>query len=249
MNVLECVGLTKRFGAVVAVDSVDLTVAPNTIHAVIGPNGAGKTTLFNLIAGSVKPTRGTVMLDGQNITRLPPQRVARCGVARTFQITALFLQLSARENIRVSAQALRRDRLNPIFGGRCIAATNEIAHTWLDRLGLMSHADKLAGELSHGDQRLVEVAMALAQSPRLLIIDEPTQGMSIDETQKTIAVLKDVLRQRSMSVLLIEHDMEVVFSLADQIAVMHRGRMLADGSPAEVRSNPDVQSAYLGAID
>ena len=249
MNIVECVGLTKHFGAVVAVDSVDLAVAPNTIYAVIGPNGAGKTTLFNLIAGSVKPTHGTVTMDGKNITGLPPQRVARCGVARTFQITALFPQLSVLENIRVSAQAMRPDRLNPLFGGRCIPATNDIAHTWIDRLGLMSYAGKLAGELSHGDQRLVEVAMALAQSPRLLIVDEPTQGMSIDETQKTVAVLKDLLRQRSMSVLLIEHDMEVVFSIADRIAVMHRGRKLADGTPDEVRNNPDVQAAYLGAID
>ncbi len=249
MNLLECSGLRRAFGAFVAVDNVDLAVREGTIHAVIGPNGAGKTTLFNLIAGTIGKTAGRVRLGGEDISALSPHRVAARGVARTFQITSLFPQLTVRENVRVAAQARLAGRWRLLGGGACRTESEIIALNWIDRLALGALADSIAGELSHGDQRLVEVALALAQSPRLLILDEPTQGMSIEETHHTVATLRTVLRESGTTVLLVEHDMDVVFALADRIAVLHRGRKIADDIPEQVRANPDVQAAYLGEID
>ena len=249
MNLLECSGLKRAFGAFVAVDNVDLAVREGTIHAVIGPNGAGKTTLFNLIAGTISKTAGHVRLGGEDISTLSPHRVAARGVARTFQITSLFPQLTVRENVRVAAQARLAGRWRLLGGGACRAKSEAIAMRSIERLALGALADSIAGELSHGDQRLVEVAVALAQSPRLLILDEPTQGMSIDETHHTVQTLRNVLRETRTTVLLVEHDMDVVFALADRIAVLHRGRKIADDIPERVRANPDVQAAYLGEID
>ncbi len=249
MNLLECVGLKRTFGAFVAVDTVDLAVAEGSIHAVIGPNGAGKTTLFNLIAGTLGKTAGAVRLGGEDISSLSPHHVARRGVSRTFQITSLFPQLTVRENVRVAAQARLPGRWRFLGGGACRVESDLIARRWVERLGLGALADSIAGELSHGDQRLVEVALALAQSPRLLILDEPTQGMSVEETHHTVATLRNVLRETRTTVLLVEHDMDVVFALADRIAVLHRGRKIADDIPERVRANPDVQAAYLGEIE
>ncbi len=249
MSLLECQGLTRSFGAFTAVNAVDLAVEEKTIHAVIGPNGAGKTTLFNLITGTIGKTAGTVRLGGEDISGLTPHRVAARGVARTFQITTLFPRLTVRENVRVAAQARLAGRWHVLGGRACLAESESIAMRWIRRLGMSTLADTAAGDLSHGDQRLVEVALALAQSPRLLILDEPTQGMSVEETHHTSATLRDVLRESGTTVLLVEHDMEVVFALADRIAVLHRGRKIADDVPERVRANADVQAAYLGDID
>jgi branched-chain amino acid transport system ATP-binding protein len=237
MPLLECKGLTRQFGALVAVDAVDMKVEPGEIRAVIGPNGAGKSTLFNLITSVLKPNAGEVIFAGENITGFPVYRVAQKGIARTFQLCHIFPALSARENVRLAAQA--RD-------ARRAAA---IADEALEHLRLTRFADMSADMLSHGDQRLLEVAMAIAQKPRLLMLDEPTQGLSLEETDRAVQILKAMLRAGNLSVLLVEHDMEVVFKLADNITVLHRGRVIADGAPAAVKADAEVRRAYLGGSE
>ena len=237
MPLLECKGLTRRFGALIAVDALDMQLEPGEIRAVIGPNGAGKSTLFNLITSVLKPHAGEVVFAGENITGFPVYRVARKGIARTFQLCHIFPALSASENVRLAAQA--RD-------ARRAAA---IADEALEHLRLTRFADISADTLSHGDQRLLEVAMAIAQKPRLLMLDEPTQGLSLEETDRAVQILKAMLRAGDLSVLLVEHDMEVVFKLADNITVLHRGRVIADGAPTAVKADAAVRSAYLGAAD
>jgi len=229
MPLLELDGLSRRFGALLAVDEVDLHVETGEIRAIIGPNGAGKSTLFNLITSVVKPTAGRVRFANEDITGLPVQDVAQKGIARTFQLCHVFPALSAREN-----------------GDAVLRRSAEEADGALLRLGLEREADTRAGTLGHGDQRLLEIAMAVAQRPRLLLLDEPTQGLSVKETDHTVDILKSMLADRDLSVILVEHDMEVVFRLADFITVLHRGRVIADGSPAAVKESADVRSAYLG---
>lgn len=232
-----------------AVDSVDLVVDAGESCAVIGPNGAGKSTLFAMIAGNLAKTSGRVLLDGEDISALASHAVAARGVARTFQITAIFPGLSALENVRLGLQAHAPRARLPMGGGGVLAAGEAEALRWLDRVGLSGRARVPAGELAHGDQRLVEIAMALAQRPRLLILDEPTQGMSVEETRATVALLARLIAEEQVTVLLVEHDMEVVFALAPRIVVLHRGRKIADGPAGQVRADPAVQDAYLGGLD
>jgi branched-chain amino acid transport system ATP-binding protein len=246
---LECKRLVRRFGALVAVDDVDLTVERGEIRAVIGPNGAGKSTVFNLITSVLKPSAGRVIFAGEDITGLPVHQVAQKGIARTFQLCHVFPALSVRENVRIAAQARDRRRWRFLGGGRVLNSSSAVADAAIERLRLARLADVTAAMLSHGDQRLLEVAMAIAQKPRLLMLDEPTQGLSIEETARAVQILKDMLAEGDLSVLLVEHDMEVVFKLADNITVLHRGRVIADGSPVAVRGNPQVRSAYLGGAD
>jgi len=246
---LECRGLTRRFGALVAVDNVDMTVEPGEIRAIIGPNGAGKSTLFNLITSARRPDAGSVVFAGENITGTPVHRVAQKGIARTFQLCHVFPALTARENVRIAGQARDERRWLPLGGGSVLHRSADVADAALERLRLTRFADVTASMLSHGDQRLLEVAMAIAQKPRLLMLDEPTQGLSIEETGRAIQILKDMLAAGNLSVLLVEHDMEVVFRLADSITVLHRGRVIADGAPAAVRGNAEVRSAYLGGSE
>jgi branched-chain amino acid transport system ATP-binding protein len=234
---LECKALTRQFGALVAVDAVDMKLEPGEIRAVIGPNGAGKSTLFNLITSVLKPDAGEVLFSGENITRLPVHKIAQRGIARTFQRCHIFPALSVRENVRLAAQARDARR----------SAT--VADEALEHLRLTRFADMSADMLSHGDQRLLEVAMAIAQKPRLLMLDEPTQGLSLEETDRAVQILKAMLRAGNLSVLLVEHDMEVVFKLADNITVLHRGRVIADGPPAAVKANAEVKKAYLGGSE
>ena len=249
MPLLECRGLSRRFGALVAVDAVDMAIEPGEVRAVIGPNGAGKSTLFNLITGVLPPTDGDIVFAGERITGIPVHRIIQKGVARTFQLTHLFPALTARENVRVAAQARHADRWRPLAGSALFAATAQAADAALDLMRLAAVADVKAGVLSHGDQRLLEVAMAIAQRPRLLMLDEPTQGLSIEETDRAVHILRDMLSDGGLTVLLVEHDMEVVFRLADKITVLHRGRVIADGPPAAVKANAEVQSAYLGGLE
>jgi branched-chain amino acid transport system ATP-binding protein len=246
---LECKGLVRRFGALVAVDDVDLTVEPGEIRAVIGPNGAGKSTVFNLITSVLKPSAGEVFFAGENITGMPVYEVAQKGIARTFQLCHVFPALSARENVRIAAQARDRRRWRVLGGGSVLERSAAVADEAIERMRLARFADVTAAMLSHGDQRLLEIAMAIAQKPRLLMLDEPTQGLSIEETGRAVQILKDMLAAGDLSVLLVEHDMEVVFKLADNITVLHRGRVIADGPPAAVRGNAEVRSAYLGGSE
>jgi branched-chain amino acid transport system ATP-binding protein len=245
---LELDELTRRFGGLVAVDHVAMRVEEGEVRAVIGPNGAGKSTLFNLITGVLKPTQGGVRFAGESITGLSVPGICRRGIARTFQLTALFPQMSARENVRLAAQAREGRRSQFLGGGAVFAAAARRAETALERLGLSPIAERPAGLLSHGDQRLLEVAMALAQEPRLLLLDEPTQGLSVEETVQAVDTLAGLLSEGRMTVLLVEHDMEVVFRLAHRITVLHRGAVIADDTPDAVRQDPEVQKAYLGGF-
>jgi branched-chain amino acid transport system ATP-binding protein len=249
MPLLECKGLVRRFGALVAVDDIDMTVEPGEIRAVIGPNGAGKSTFFNLITSVLKPNAGQIIFAGENITGMPVHQVAQKGIARTFQLCHVFPALTARENVRIAAQARDERRWRFLGGGSLLSRTAAVADEAIERVRLSRLADVAAAMLSHGDQRLLEVAMAIAQKPRLLMLDEPTQGLSIEETDRAVQVLKDLLAAGDLSVLLVEHDMEVVFKLADNITVLHRGRVIADGPPAAVRANAQVRSAYLGGSE
>jgi branched-chain amino acid transport system ATP-binding protein len=229
---LEARGLTRRFGGLTAVDRVDLDLTAGEIHALIGPNGAGKTTLVSLISGRLLPDAGHIRFEGQDITALPAHARVRLGVAYTFQITAIFPRLSVFDNVALAAQRTAPD----------LAAATRRA---LARVGLDAHADRLAGTLAYGHQRLLEVAMGLALSPKLLILDEPTQGLALSEIEAFKTLVQSIAR--SATVLLIEHNMDVVMDLADRITVLDAGRRLATGTPAQVRADPAVQAAYLGA--
>jgi len=243
---LECRGLVRRFGALVAVDGIDLAVEPGEIRAVIGPNGAGKSTVFNLITSVLRPSAGQVIFAGEDVTGMPVHEVAQKGIARTFQLCHVFPALTVRENVRIAAQARDARRWQFLGGGRVLNRSASAADEAIARLRLTRMADATAAMLSHGDQRLLEIAMAIAQKPRLLMLDEPTQGLSIEETGRAVQILKDMLTEGDLSVLLVGHDMEVVFKLADYITVLHRGRVIADGSPVAVRASAEVRSAYLG---
>ncbi|MGC2415574.1 MAG: ABC transporter ATP-binding protein [Stellaceae bacterium] len=248
MALLELAELTRRFGGLVAVDHVSMRVEEGEVRAIIGPNGAGKSTLFNLITGVLKPTEGRVHFAGEAVTGLSVPRICQRGIARTFQLTALFTEMSARDNVRLAAQARDTRRWHFQGGAAILARAGSRADRALERLGLGAIADRPAGLLSHGDQRLLEVAMALAQEPRLLLLDEPTQGLSVEETEQAVQTLAGLLADGQMTVLLVEHDMEVVFRLAHQITVLHRGAVIADGPPQAIKDNAEVQSAYLGGF-
>ena len=243
---LECRDVSRHFGALAAVDRVSMSVERGEIRAVIGPNGAGKSTLFNVLTGVLPPTAGTVTFKGESLTGLASHEVCQRGLSRTFQLTALFARLSARENVRLAAQGKSPQRWRPLPFGSARVATARAAGHWLERVGLTHVADAPAGLLSHGDQRLLEVAMALAQQPEVLLLDEPTQGLSVEETARTVTLLRGLLSEGGLTVLLVEHDMEVVFSLAHRITVLHQGRVIGDGAPEEIRRLPAVQTAYLG---
>lgn len=248
MALLELDELTRRFGGLTAVDHVSMRVAEGEVRAVIGPNGAGKSTLFNLITGILAPSHGTVSFAGESVTGLSAPRICQRGIARTFQLTALFPEMSARENVRLAAQA-REPRRWQFYGGRAVFETaSERADAALERLGLSAIAHRPAGLLSHGDQRLLEVAMALAQEPQLLLLDEPTQGLSVEETAQAVETLSGLFAEHRMTVLLVEHDMEVVFRLAQRITVLHRGAVIADGLPEAIKQDERVQGAYLGGF-
>ncbi|CAI2931630.1 ABC transporter ATP-binding protein [Aminobacter sp. P9b] len=230
-------GLSRHFGGLRAVDNVDFSIEPGEIRAVIGPNGAGKTTFVNLVCGRYAPSAGTIVFDGEDITDMPAHLRVRRGIAYTFQITSVFANLSAYENVALPVQRTLTD-------GRSRGAVRQGAMEALERVGLTSRAHEQAGALAYGHQRLLEVAMGLALKPRLLILDEPTQGLSDGEIDSFIALVREIARDAT--VLLIEHNMQVVMELARRITVFNAGKILAEGSPAEIRANTAVQEAYLG---
>ena len=243
---LETRGLGRAFGALQAVAGVDLVVQPGELRAVIGPNGAGKTTLFHLISGFLAPTAGRVLFRGDDVTALPAPARCRLGISRTFQITSIFPELSVLENVRIAVQLRTGGNFRFIGGRTLLEATERRARDSLGALGLLDRAEAPAATLPHGDQRRLEIAMAVAQEPELLLLDEPTQGLSPEDTVATVAVIRRLARERGLTIVLVEHDMDVVFDLADRISVLHFGRLIADGTPALIRANADVQAAYLG---
>ena len=247
--VLETRGLGRRFGALEAVADVSLAVESGVLHAVIGPNGAGKTTLFHLMSGLLPPTTGRVLFQDEDVTALPAPARCRLGISRTFQITSIFPELSVLENVRIAVQLKTGGNFRVLGGGALLRATEQRARASLESLGLATRADDLASTLPHGDQRLLEIAMAVAQEPVLLLLDEPTQGLSPEDTAATVAVIRRLARERRLTIVLVEHDMDVVFDLAERISVLHFGRLIADGSPEAIRADPAVQKAYLGGAE
>ena len=246
MSLLEVHGVSKTFGSLVAVNNVDLTVAPGELRAIIGPNGAGKTTFFNLITGFFPPSAGRIMLDGKDITRATAVQRIGMGMARTFQITQIFPELTTRENIQIAAETALGLRLRPWIGRADHAAVEERVEESLVASRLTEQANRLVGELSHGDQRSAEIAMALALKPRILLLDEPTAGMGEQETFQVAGLIRRLHKHTGYTIMLVEHDMRVVFNLADRIMVLTEGTLLAEGTPQEISENPAVQAAYLG---
>ena len=244
---IKVTNLSKAFGALRAVHELSFEAAPRRITSIIGPNGAGKSTAFNLIAGTLRPDAGRVELDGQDVTGAPSYKLARLGVARSFQITNLFFGLSVLENVRLACQSRARRARYLVRLDRLTEPAARAAEL-LEEFALAERADERVGNLSHGDQRRVEIAVAMALAPKLLMLDEPTQGLSVEETGQAVEVLSGLLAEGNMSVLLVEHDMEVVFRLAQRITVLHRGAVIADGLPDEVRLDAVVQTAYLGGF-
>jgi branched-chain amino acid transport system ATP-binding protein len=245
-NLLEVRNVTKAFGSLVAVRDVSLGVPPGELHAVIGPNGAGKTTFFNLISGFFAPSAGHIVFEGRDVTALPPHRRVALGMARTFQITEIFPELPVRENVRIAAEVAAGYRLRPWLGREARSRVDAQVQAVLALAGLESKAGRLVGELAHGDQRAAEIAMALALKPRLLLLDEPTAGMGDQETYEVTALIRRLHRDSRYTIVLIEHDMRVVFHLADRVTVLDQGRLLAQGTPAEIAADDAVQAAYLG---
>jgi branched-chain amino acid transport system ATP-binding protein len=240
--VLVTEGLTVRFGGLTALDRVSLSVASGEIRAIIGPNGAGKSTLFNCLTGVIRPTAGRIVFNGEDITGLPPDRISRKAIARSYQVTNLLPGVTVLENVRVAAQS-RRHSWSLLRHHRAFPDVMARAHAVLESVGLAGKEDELAANLSHGEQRNLEIGIALATEPQLLCLDEPTAGMSVAETHATVELIRRIAQ--NLTILIVEHDMEVVMGLARTITVLHYGQVLAEGSPAEIQANARVQEVYL----
>jgi branched-chain amino acid transport system ATP-binding protein len=241
--VLRTEHLTKRFGGLIAVDRLSFNLAGGRLHAIIGPNGAGKTTFFNLVSGLLSSDSGRVYFLGRDITGLKPHQISRLGIKRTLQIKSVFPQLAVADNLWITAQAGERF-LHPFRSAARDRGTREKVERTLEQIGLSALAQRLAGTLSYGDVALLEIGMALISQPRLLLLDEPTCGMSPAETERAVGKIRELARV--IDIIIIEHDMEVVFGIADDITVMAQGAILASGSPAEIAADERVREAYLG---
>lgn len=243
---LQARSVTKKYGSFTAVEGVDLNVMKGTIHSVIGPNGAGKTTLFHTLTGTVPITAGSILVDGEEISRLPGYKRVQRGLARSFQVTSLFQNLTVRENLRIAAQG--RAPWEALFGWRSPERDDRasvVADELIGRFKLAQAADRAAGVLSHGQQRRLEVAMALAARPKLIFLDEPTSGMGVDDINEMKELIFQ-LKQEGYGILLIEHNMDIVMGISDTITVMQLGRVLVEGSPDAIRNDERVRAAYLG---
>jgi branched-chain amino acid transport system ATP-binding protein len=246
LPILQISNLTKRFGGVAAVSDVSLQVFHQETLAIIGPNGAGKTTFYNMLSGRMHPTAGTIVFQDRDITGMPAHRISRMGVSRSFQINNIFNEMTVRENVEVALTAFHGDSRRWMNIASRNKPIQQEADELLDRLSLTDIASKRAGFISYGDKRLVEIAVVLATRPQLVLLDEPTAGMTPDETQRVTALVKSLAATGDYTFLITEHDMGVVFDVADRILVMHRGENLVLGTPQEVKAHPEVRRAYLG---
>jgi branched-chain amino acid transport system ATP-binding protein len=245
--VLETAGLVKRFGGLVATSDVSLALAPGELHAIIGPNGAGKTTLIALLAGDIPPDAGRILLGGEDVTGRDTAARAIRGLARSFQITSIFGDFTVLDNVAMAVQAHAGHSFRFWEAARDVAALRDPARDILLRIGLAERADRLASLLAHGEKRALEIAMALATGPRVLLLDEPMAGMGPEESRQIVALLRGL--KGSLSILLVEHDMDAVFALADRISVLVYGRIIATGTPEAIRADAAVRTAYLGDGD
>ena len=243
-DILQLDNLKRNFGGLMAVDGISLRVTPGERRAIIGPNGAGKTTLFNLISGELPPAAGNIFLAGEDVTKRATHARARLGLGRTFQRNNLFFGLSTFENVRLAVQHQQGISRRWFARAACFGAVNNHALRLLDRVGLGSSCDTPASSLAYGQQRALEIALALATEPKLLLLDEPTAGMSPAETTEIVQLIGGL--PRDLTILIIEHDMDVIFSVADRISVLYYGQVLAEGTPAEIKSNRKVQEIYFG---
>ncbi len=244
-EVLKTNSLTKKFGGLTAVDTVSFTVREGDLQSIIGPNGAGKSTFFKLICGELKPTSGQILFDGKDITGLPQTTVSHLGIAVAYQITNIFPMLSVYENVRVAAQS-RKTTFN--FWSRAASHGEIQDRTFriLEQIGLADKKDEIAANLSHGDQKRLEIGIALATQPKLLLLDEPTAGLAPAETRQTIELIKKIAQ--NLTIILVEHKMKVVMEVSDKITVLHYGKLLAQGGPDEIRENEEVRRVYLGGV-
>ena len=246
--ILQADHLRKDFDGLIAVEDLSLRVRAGSLHSIIGPNGAGKTTLFNLLSGVFKPTAGRVFFRERDITPLPPHRIAHLGIGRSFQITNVFPNLTVFENVRLAAQAMGRDSLNLIAPATHFRDYATRAREVLARVGLVDKADALASTLAHGDKRKLEIGILLASDPQVLLLDEPTAGMASEQVPQLMALIAEIRKAGDKTILLVEHNMDVVMNVSDAITVMHYGQVLAEGTPAQIAANEQVQKAYLGEL-
>jgi branched-chain amino acid transport system ATP-binding protein len=241
---LRIENLVRRFGGIVATDNLSLDIAHGELHAIIGPNGAGKTTLISQLIGQLRPSAGTIRFAGQDVTHLPAWKRSHLGLARSFQITSLLPNFTAAENVALAAQARDGHSFRFFGNARKEKGLRATAHSALERVGLAGRADVVVSQLSHGEQRELELAVALATKPQVLLLDEPMAGLGITESARMVKLLQEL--RREVTIVLVEHDMDAVFALADRITVLVYGRVIASGQPSEIRQNEDVKRAYLG---
>nr|WP_307330028.1 ABC transporter ATP-binding protein [Evansella vedderi] len=247
-KMIETVNLTKSFGGHTAVSAVSLTIFEKELKSIIGPNGAGKTTFFNLLSGQMKPTSGEIFFQGKEIQHLPPHKRTKLGIGRSFQITNVFPTLTVLENVRLAVQAKYNIHYSMFRHFKHYKHLEEEAYESLEKVKLADKAGQLASNLAHGEKRKLEISILLALDTKLLLLDEPTAGMSIDEVPQIIEVIEEIRDQRDRTIILIEHKIDLVKHLSDSIAVLFHGKQLADGSPTEIMNNEQVQSAYLGGL-
>jgi branched-chain amino acid transport system ATP-binding protein len=251
VSLLRTEDLRKQFGGLTAVDDVTFEVERGETRAVIGPNGAGKSTLINCITGMLTPTSGSVYFDDEDITGMDPHVAVQTGISKSFQTASIFPNMTVKENVEIAALASEHGsfQLNFFKNRSSFDEVHRISERMLDAVGLLKHRDKTAGSLPYGDKRRLEIAIALASEPEMLFMDEPTAGMSPEETNSTVDLIEELQDDLGLTILIVEHDMEIIFRIADTILVLNRGRVIADGTPEEVRDNEDVQEAYLGGVE